>query len=97
MTQSEQIKITLNSSLPELRKKYPIKSIGLFGSYVRGEQKKRSDVDILVDFDETISLFKFVDLETELSDILGRKVDLVMKSALKPKIGERILEEVAYI
>ncbi|MBC8277304.1 MAG: nucleotidyltransferase family protein [FCB group bacterium] len=97
MTQSEQIKITLNSSLPELRKKYPIKSIGLFGSYVRGEQKKRSDVDILVDFDETISLFKFVDLETELSDILGRKVDLVMKSALKPKIGERILEELAYI
>ena len=97
MTQSEKIKETIQSNLPALRKKYPIKSLGLFGSHVRGEQKKRSDVDILVDFEETISLFKFVDLEIELSELLGKKVDLVMKSALKPKIGERILEEVVYL
>ena len=97
MTQSEKIKETIQSNLPALRKKYLIKSLGLFGSHVRGEQKKRSDVDILVDFEETISLFKFVDLEIELSELLGKKVDLVMKSALKPKIGERILEEVVYL
>jgi predicted nucleotidyltransferase len=77
--------------------KYKVKTIGLFGSYVRGEQKKRSDLDVLVEFDEPISLLEFIALERELSKLIGRKIDLVMKTALKPRIGERILEEVVYI
>jgi len=76
---------------------YKIKEIGVFGSYVRGEQQEKSDLDILVDFEETIGLFKFAALERYLTELLGIKVDLVMKSALKPRIGSRILREVAYL
>jgi predicted nucleotidyltransferase len=67
------------------------------GSYVRGEQKKKSDVDVLIDFEDSVSLLTFIALEHYLSDILGKRVDLVMKSALKPRIGKRILKEVIYI
>lgn len=81
----------------ELRQKFEVKEIGIFGSYVRGEQKKKSDVDVLVTFYETIDLFKFVELENYLSDILGVKVDLVMKEGIKPRLKERILSEAVYV
>ena len=74
-----------------------MKSIGVFGSYIRGEEKEKSDLDILVEFEEPVSLLKFIELENYLSDSIGVKVDLVMKSALKPRIGKRILEEVVNI
>ena len=64
---------------------------------MRGEQQPQSDLDILIDFDEYPSLLEFVGLEDELSQSLGLKVDLVMKSGLKPRIGEHILREVVYI
>jgi predicted nucleotidyltransferase len=64
---------------------------------VRNKQRKNSDVDILVDFIEVPGLFKYIELEDYLSDILGVKTDLVMRSALKPHIGRRILNEVIYI
>lgn len=54
-------------------------------------------MDILVEFKEPISLIEFVALERHLSEIIGRKVDLVMRSALKPRIGKRILKEVRYL
>jgi len=88
--------VILRRELGTLRKKYNVKVIGLFGSYVRGEQKKGSDVDILVEFQEPIGLFKFLELEEHLSDLLGKKVDLVSKKALKPRIGQRILAEAVY-
>ncbi len=84
----------LHSLLPELRKQYRVKSLGLFGSYVHGRHRKTSDIDILVEFDRAPSLFKFVELQEYLSTALGIKVDLVMKTALRPAIGERILAEV---
>lgn len=77
--------------------KFKVKEIGIFGSYVRGEQKKRSDLDVLVEFEEEPGLFKFIELEDYLSEILKMKVDLVMKSALKPTIGKHILSEVIYL
>lgn len=80
----------------ELEQKFKVKKIGIFGSYVRGEQKKRSDIDILVEFKEPIGLFKFIDLEGYLEELLGAKVDLVSKKALKPRIGEHIMKEVIY-
>lgn len=82
----------------ELKKTYGIKKIGIFGSYLRGEAKKESDFDILVEFEEdaNIGLLKFVEIENHLSDLLGVKVDLVEKSALKPRIGKHILKEVIY-
>ena len=79
---------------PVLAKKYGVKEIGIFGSYVRGEETQKSDVDVLVDFTESMGLLAFIHLENELSDLLGVKVDLVMKTALKPRIGKHILEEV---
>ena len=81
--------------LPELQKRYKVKSLSMFGSYVRGEERKRSDLDLLVELDDdTLTLFKFIELEHYLSDLVGVKVDLVEKSGLKPRIGQRILEEV---
>ena len=85
----------LRRHLPELREKYKVTSLGVFGSYVRGEQRKRSDLDVLVELgDDTLSLLKFIELEHYLSDLTGVKVDLVEKSELKPHIGKHILEEV---
>jgi len=79
-----------------LKEKYGVKEIGIFGSYVSGEYKEKSDLDILVEFEEDakIGLLKFVNLENYLSDLIGVKVDLVEKSALKPRIGKNILREV---
>ncbi len=76
-----------------------IKRIGLFGSYVRGEKREDSDLDLLVEFEGSadVGLLKFVEIENFLSDILGVKVDLVEKSALKPRIGRRTLKEVIYV
>lgn len=77
----------------ELLPRYRLKSLGLFGSYVRGQESPASDVDILVEFEEPPGLFDFVRLELALSDLLGVKVDLVMKDALRPGIGEQIRRE----
>jgi len=80
-----------------LTKQFKVKEIGIFGSVVRGEDKETSDVDILVEFVEPIGLFKFLELEEYLSDLIGKKVDLVSKKALKPRIGKHILREVAIL
>jgi len=83
----------LREELPRLRSQYDVISMELFGSFVRNEQKAKSDLDILVTFSRAPSLFKFIELEDYLSSLLGIKVDLVMKSSLKPNIGKRILTE----
>ncbi|BFU89549.1 MAG: nucleotidyltransferase [Nitrospira sp.] len=77
-----------------LRKQYHVRSLGIFGSYVRSTQRSGSDLDLLVEFTEEPSLFEFIELEGRLSELLGVKVDLVMKDTLKPLIGRQILEEV---
>ena len=83
---------------PILKKKFKVKSIGVFGSYSRGEQNDESDIDILVEFsDDSISLFDFIELEDFLAEMLGSKVDLVMKDTLKPRIKDRILREAVSI
>lgn len=80
----------------ELKKRYGIKEISIFGSFVRGENKEKSDLDILVEFEEDtdIDILKFVNMENYLSDIIGVNVDLVERSGLKPRIGRQILKEV---
>jgi predicted nucleotidyltransferase len=82
---------------PEIVARYGVQHLGLFGSYVRGQQRKRSDIDILVSFSRDIDLFDFIDLREYLEVKLHGKVDLVMESALKPAIGKRILAEVEYV
>jgi uncharacterized protein len=97
MQDIEDIKRILLQHKTELRKRFKVRTIGVFGSYVRDEQKRQSDVDVLVEFEEPVGLFEFMDLEMYLTDLLGVKVDLVSKKALKPHIGERILKEVTMI
>ena len=87
----------IEQNLSRLTQEYNISYLGIFGSYIRGEQKEDSDLDILVEFSKEPDLLEFIGLKQELSEILGVEVDLVMKNALKPRIGKRILEEVMQI
>ena len=88
----------LREQLPDLRQRYGVRSLGLFGSFVRGQQKAKSDLDVLVEFDnEILTLLQFIQLERHLSEVVGIKVDLVDKSGLKPAIGKRILQEVVLL
>lgn len=84
----------LKEHLHHLRRRYHVKSLGIFGSYVRGEQGRNSDLDLLVEFSRPPSLLEFVELRDYLTEVLGVKVDLVMRSALKPALGKQILSEV---
>ncbi len=94
----DEIKEKLKALKPVLEEKYKVKNIGIFGSYAKGTPTKKSDLDVLVEFKEAISLIKFVELKHFLEKQLGiRKVDLVSKPALKPRIGKRILKEVMYV
>ena len=87
----------IKDSKPEMRSRYGVEKLGLFGSYVKEQQRKKSDVDILVTFSRDIDLFDFMDLREYLEGKLHAKVDLVMATALKPAIGKRILAEVEYV
>ena len=90
----EEIRQILQQSMPEIENRYKVKSLGIFGSYVRGDVKRSSDLDILVEFHQAPSLLEFIRMEDDLSSKLGIKVDLVMKNSLKPHLGRRILAEV---
>ena len=91
----EDILENLRTHMTKLQEQYGVRSFAVFGSYLRGGHRKRGDLDLLVEFEEgaRMTLFRFVRLEGHLRELLGVKVDLVMKSALKPAIGERILAE----
>ncbi len=89
----EEVIRVLRSRLPELQKSYSVCTLAVFGSYARGDTRRASDLDLLVEFEQPPSLLRFIRLEQHLSDLLGVKVDLVMKDALKPAIGRRILQE----
>ncbi|OGW48530.1 MAG: nucleotidyltransferase [Nitrospirae bacterium RBG_19FT_COMBO_42_15] len=93
----EEINNMLKKYKEELKEKYGVKEIGIFGSYVRGEQDEESDLDILVEFERPIGFIRFMKLENSLSELLGVRVELVTKKALKPYIGQQILQEVVYV
>ena len=96
MKRKEVILGILKQELPFLKEKFNVKSIGLFGSYIRDEQTKTSDIDLLVEFDAPVGFFKFIELEDYLSDKLGVKIDLVTPDALKPIIKPHIMGEAVY-
>jgi predicted nucleotidyltransferase len=95
METKEEIKETLKRFKPILQEKFKVKKIGVFGSYVRGEESDESDVDILVEFSEPIG-WEFIDLMEFLEKILGKKVHLATVRALKPQLREKILSGVVY-
>ena len=79
-----------------LARRFHLKDMGVFGSFARGEETPASDVDILVEFSEPIG-WEFIELKEYLEDILGRRVDLVTKNALKKQLRDEILEEVRIV
>ena len=94
----EEIKRAIEIHREELISKFKVKEIGIFGSYARGEQDETSDIDILVDYsDEYISLFDVLDLKYYFEGLLGLNVDIVIREALKPVIGKRIMDEVVFV
>lgn len=94
LTQTKQI---LAAQKEYVSQKYNVASLGIFGSVVRNEAESQSDVDILVEFTKPISFFMFLELEEYLQEILGTKVDLVSKKALKSHISKQVLSELSPI
>jgi len=92
----DKIKNIIAKHRKELAGKFEVKKIGIFGSYARGEQKKGSDVDIRVKFQKPVG-WEFIDLQDYLEHILGKKVDLVTFAAIRPKMRDRILNEVVTV
>ncbi len=88
-----EIQKILKKSKPFLQSRFRVKELAVFGSYLRGTQKKGSDLDLLVEFTEPISLFEFIGLRDFLTDTIGVKVDLVMRDTLKSGIKEQITKE----
>lgn len=81
----------------EIRSKFHVSSIGVFGSFARGDGREESDVDVLVEFEEGFKTFdNFMDLKYYLEEIFSRNVDLVTVNALKPQLKDSILQDVIY-
>jgi len=93
----DRIKDKLNKNKKLLTQKYKVKDIGIFGSYAKGNPSIKSDIDILVEFSSTPDFFEFIELEDFLKSLIGIKVDLVTKKALKPLIKDEILKEIVYV
>ena len=83
--------------LPGLRQQYAVRSLFIFGSYARGEQTPESDLDVLVEFDETPDLFELVGLGLDLGDALGVRVDVVMRDGVKPHALPSVLRDLVPI
>jgi predicted nucleotidyltransferase len=93
MSDADDILRTLRTALPELRRRWPIHSLALFGSVARGDASPASDLDVLVEFERPVTLSAFLALEDELAGLTGRRIDLVSAAALKPHIGRRVRAE----
>jgi len=93
----EEIKELIEQNKETLRLQYGVKKIGIFGSFAKGNQKIGSDLDILIEFEKPVGFVRFMRLESKLSELSGIKVELVTKNALKPHIGQNILQEVIYV
>lgn len=93
----EEIRKKIASQLPLLRQKYKVKRLGIFGSVVRNQQRKESDLDMLVEFTSPIGFFDFIRLENFLTKALNQRVDLISKKAIKPAIKNDVLKETIYV
>ncbi len=93
MSEKDDILRALRGAMPELRRRWPIRTLALFGSVVREDANSASDLDVLVEFERPIGLSEFIALEDRLASLARRRVDLVSRAALKPGIGRRVLGE----
>ena len=97
MKNKEEILSILKKLKNKIQSKYKVKNIGLFGSYINNMQKEKSDIDLLVEFEEDADLLHYMGLLLFLEENFNKKVDLVSKFALKEELREHILEEVIYV
>lgn len=97
MKSREEILKILDDVKGEIKEKYKVEKIGLFGSFVRGVQKPGSDIDVLVRFRDDADLFDLVGLALFLEKKLEQKVDVVPEAALRYELRESVLEQVAYV
>ena len=93
MTEKSEVLAALRAALPDLRRRWPIRSLAIFGSFARDDASPKSDLDVLVEFERPIGLSEFLALEDTLSVLVDRRVDLVTCDALKPHIGRRVRAE----
>jgi len=97
MENLEEIKKILKEHKGTLRERFHVDNIAIFGSYARKEASRESDIDILVEFSKPVGFVTFIRLENYLTELIGKKVDLVTKKALKPNIGKIILQELVHV
>jgi uncharacterized protein len=93
MTTLDKVKKVISEEKDLLSKKYNVSRIGIFGSVVRGDDTANSDVDMLVDFSKPVGLLGLVDLESYLSEKIGKKVEIASRKYLSPYIKENILKD----
>ena len=93
MKSLEEIRSILREHMDELRARYGVRSIEIFGSYVRGEQREDSDLDLLVEFEEPVGLLRISMLQVYLSDLLGIKVDVIPKDSLRRELWDSVSRE----
>lgn len=89
----ETLRVRLRELLPELKARYGVSALWAFGSYPRGQANLQSDLDLLVEFEGRMGLFKFIEMEHFIGDQLGLRVDLVQRSALHPAIKASVEAE----
>ncbi len=93
----DEILAKLETLKPELKRLYKVQEIGLFGSWVRGEQHAKSDIDVLVDFEEEADLFDWIGLALYLEDVFGCPVDVVPRKALRQELQPTVLKQVVKV
>lgn len=93
-----EIERTLEQKKAYIKRVFHVRELGIFGSYIRGEETEGSDIDVLVEFEKGHKdFFNYMRLKYYLEELLGVKVDLVLKNAVKSRLKERILSEVEYV
>ena len=95
-SRDEVLEILTNQKL-SLLEAYQITRLGIFGSYARDQQTEASDLDVLVDYHQPLTLPRLIDLRDELSEMVEMKVDVVTPNGLKPTKRDRALSEVIYL
>ncbi|MBM4036180.1 MAG: nucleotidyltransferase family protein [Planctomycetes bacterium] len=93
MRKLEEIRAAICRHQAELHQRYKARVVGIFGSYMRGEQRDDSDLDLLAQFDDTASLFDLGGAQAMLSELLGVKVDLVPREDVRPELRDAIESE----
>lgn len=88
-----EILLIIRALMPTLKQEFNVRTLEIFGSYIKKDQKQNSDLDLMVTFSKTPTLIKFIELENFLSDRIGIKVDLVMKDSIRPRLRSSILND----